>query len=217
MPMSKDDTLPPGWLVVEHEEIGVTCYAHAATRALCWSKPRVEQTDRPEKLPVPEAEKSLVSACALEEQRAVREMNDRRRMRDNTVEFTKLSAHVRRERELSVLPHERYNTFSYQRGDGTTQQEALRLLRQFCWEVLGARLDVEETIEEGAWPYTAPKRTMLRMLGIVVGEAVSSGNGRAAPLQRPMARVARARMPAPNGGCVVAQASRAQSRWRMRC
>ena len=168
--------LPPGWTACYHSELRATCYVHTVSRTCTWSRPQVVDTDTPEELTAPDEEGPLLSQSALEEQRALRELNDRRREREYSAEQS--TPQERLQRELNYRPGVRYSTFKFaSSGNQKMGLEAFRLLRSYCWDVLGARLDFDERKEEGSWPYEAPTRSTLRLLGLVVSEGLSAGWG----------------------------------------
>ena len=172
-----ESALPRGWSSSTHIELDSTYYVHETSRICTWSMPCLMDTDEPEQLTIPEAEGPLASQSVLEEQRAAREASDRRRERDNGRELEQLDPKERLRRELAHRPHERYSSFKHvSKGEGKGAV-ATRLLQNYCWDVLGARLDFEERREQGSWPYVPPTRTTLRLLGVPVSQGLSSSPG----------------------------------------
>ena len=167
--------LPPGWTAVQHRELG-ECYINQVSRACTWSRPRVADTDRPEQHPMPPDEGPLASMCALEEQRAIREAYERARERDNS--NFHLAPQERLHRELDRRPSAQYSTFSHVAGSGGQGlgKDGFVLLKRYSNEVLGARVEIEEHAMPGEWPNARPKRVTATILGLTVGEAVSSGH-----------------------------------------
>ena len=180
-----DDPLPTGWITVSHQDLGV-CYVHPVSRACTWSRPRVVDTDRPEEQPMPEDETQLSNAVQMEVQWALRDASERKRdagegQQPNDGPLRKPLADPRQqlERELANRPRSSYADFRHKLvpGGDRLMRDAASMLRSYASQMLAARVEVDERPEPGEWPYSpAPTRVSIRVLGVLVGEAVGSGH-----------------------------------------
>ena len=180
-----DDPLPTGWITVSHQDLGV-CYVHPVSRACTWSRPRVVDTDRPEEQPMPEDETQLSNAVQMEVQWALRDASERKRdagegQQPNDGPLRKPLADPRQqlERELANRPRSSYADFRHKLvpGGDRLMRDAASMLRSYASQMLAARVEVDERPEPGEWPYSpAPTRVSIRLLGVLVGEAVGSGH-----------------------------------------